>query len=483
MSDVKHSQLEAQESLRDCLQDDSSIDGKVPVKPPRRKSLGANKAKNLHNKSNYTIASDKNQQVDKVISSSKNVINVKTDLATERKTDENAKVMNSSVNTESNVYSSVKKCPPQPKPRRIPPPIPLIKPNAKPIDRHMKSPPGKIENVVSNKDQTFDQSENIKPNSEVFESLPSDNKKTYLSDSKNKKSKVSVLRSKSIKWAGKLGIQKKETVSKSNRRASYDLLSTNKQDPALNTPVKKVPSRPKSFSNVNSSNLKKRPSRPPPPQRPSRPPPPRPPSPSISPYKISQTSPNSENPPKKVVDVKMKSFISSQGEFVARQDNNDFTQLEFKKGDRLFVMRELGNGLVFGRNEISGEEGTFPLEMAQQLLDKNTSTTSLENKSCPQTKLNDISFDESKQNHTIHLKNDCIQSKENRENMRISKNNEEADFGQIRSSLDVETFKKSTVESIDDENSLIQIIPNQQTSVSYENKDSLNLNEVDQSCS
>ena len=390
MSDVKHSQIEAQESLRDCAQDDLSIDSKVPVKPPRRKSLGANKAKNLNNKSNHVIASEKNQQVDKLKSPSKNIIKVKTDLATEKETDENAKVMNSSVNTESYVYSSVKKCPPQPKPRRVPPPIPVLKPNAKPINKQIKSPPGKIENVVSNKDQFFDQSENIKPNSAVFTNSPSDNKKPDLSDSKNKKSKVSVLRSKSIKWAGKLGIQKKETVSKSNRRASYDLLSTDKQDPALKTPVKKVPPRPKSFSNVNSSNLKKRPSRPPPPQRPSRPPPPRPPSPSISTFKTSQTSPKSENPPKKIVDVKMKSFISSQGEFVALQDNNDFTQLEFKKGDRLFVMRELGGGLVFGRNEVSGEEGTFPLEMAQQLLDKNTPEISLEKKSCPQTKLNDI---------------------------------------------------------------------------------------------
>jgi len=430
MSDVKQTNLKVQESLVDCVQESLCGESEVPVKPPRRKStLGIKKVNKFNNQSSFRTknlnlnASVENEQYDKVINSSENIFEKKIDLPKENYV-ENSNVIYPVLIKEPQkiISSSIKNCSPKPKPRRNPPPIPLLLPNAKPVTRQRKSLPGTFENLKGKNDQVFDQPKNVKPKTEVVETFISENKKSNLTDGKNKKSTVSVLRSKSIKWAEKLGIQKKETASRSHRRTSDISVSTIKQEPAFNGNVKKAPPRPQSFTNLKSSKSKKRPPRPPPPV--------------VSKSKNSQNYPHFDHQ-KKIVDVKMKSFISSQGEFVALQNHNDFTQLEFKKGDHLFVMKELGNGLVFGRNEISGEEGAFPLKMAHPLVDEYIDKKTLEKKFCSLTKPNDISSDENKHDDSLHL-NDYTQIGENEENLEYYKNIEVPDTEQIRNVKEVD---------------------------------------------
>ena len=61
------------------------------------------------------------------------------------------------------------------------------------------------------------------------------------------------------------------------------------------------------------------------------------------------------------VDEKMKDYFSGELYCIAVDDyeSTNFTDISFKAGERIFVMRQLDDEILFGRNE-NGEEGPFP---------------------------------------------------------------------------------------------------------------------------
>ena len=61
------------------------------------------------------------------------------------------------------------------------------------------------------------------------------------------------------------------------------------------------------------------------------------------------------------VDAQMKEYISSETYCIALSDYNaeNFTDISFKAGEKILVLRKLDDVLLFGRNE-DGEEGPFP---------------------------------------------------------------------------------------------------------------------------
>ena len=61
------------------------------------------------------------------------------------------------------------------------------------------------------------------------------------------------------------------------------------------------------------------------------------------------------------IDEKMKDYFSGELYCIAIEDYepSNFTDLSFTAGERVFVLRQLGDGMLFGRNE-NGEEGAFP---------------------------------------------------------------------------------------------------------------------------